>query len=308
MPPFVIYNPGAGSGATGRDWPAIAEALRAAVGPFESAATTASRHAARLAAAALTTGARTIIAVGGDGTLSEVVDGLMTSDNPDALRDVMVGLVPAGSGNDFARGLGIDSKEASYRRLHEARSRRLDIGRIHYRDDTGADAVRHFCNIASFGVSGAIARAVNARRSTWRFAAKAMYQFHTVAALLRYRICEARIEVDGHLDLTLPIAAVVIANGRFFGGGMKIAPQAEPDDGRFDVVVIRGRSKRELIAALRLCYTGAHVTHPAVRFERGARIVAAAPGADMLLEIDGETPGRLPARFEILPKALAVYC
>jgi YegS/Rv2252/BmrU family lipid kinase len=310
---FVVYNPRSAGGRTGGEWDHIAARIRNAIGSFEAAATRARDEATLFVREAVTAGASDVIAVGGDGTINEAINGLFRDDLsiPD---HVSFGFVAHGTGGDFRRTFRIaPGVEAACARLADGATRRIDLGRVTFVDDAGRPALRHFNNIASLGLSGATSRVVNdATVSRRLLGERALFHFHSVKELLRYRFPTVGLKVDG-VDIELgPIATVVVANGRYFGGGMLIAPDAKPDDGMFEVIIVRGKSKRELIAAMNLVYTGAHVNHPAVRIMRGRRIEVApiekTPARPIWLETDGESPGRLPARFEILPKALTLRC
>lgn len=311
---FVVYNPRSAGGRTGREWESIAARIRNAIGAFEAAATRARDEATRLVREAVAAGARDVIAVGGDGTINEAINGLFR-DDLSIPGDVSFGFVAHGTGGDFRRTFRIaQGVDAACARLAGGATRRIDLGRLSFVDDVGRPALRHFNNIASLGLSGATSRAVNdATLSRRLLGERALFHFHSVKELLRYRFPSVGLKVDG-VDIELgPIATVVVANGRYFGGGMLIAPAAEPDDGVFEIIIVRGRNKRELVAAMNLVYTGAHVNHPAVRVMRGRRIdvvPVATDGRDdpVLLEIDGESPGRLPASFEVLPGALNLRC
>jgi YegS/Rv2252/BmrU family lipid kinase len=309
---FVVYNPHSAGGRTGREWNRIAAHLRKAIGAFTDAATCARNEATLLVRNAIRQGARHIVAVGGDGTINEAINGLF-DDGLTIPPGIEFGFVAHGTGGDFRRTFDISSGiELACARLASGATRRIDLGRIRFVDDRGNVAVRHFNNIASLGLSGATARAVNnAAWSRGLLGEKALFHLHSVRELLRYRFAKVGLSVDGVPVELGPIATIVIANGRYFGGGMLVAPDALPDDGVFDLVVVRGKSKRELIAALNLVYTGRHVSHPAVTLMRGRKIEVVPLDqvqAPVLLEIDGESPGRLPASFEVLPSALTLRC
>ena len=139
-----------------------------------------------------------------------------------------------------------------------------------------------------------------------------LFMWHTIRELIRYRFQDVRIFVDGAPAIEARIAVAAAANGRYFGGGMMIAPQAEMDDGMFDFVIFKGAAKLTLIRDLRLLYSGSHVGHPAVTILRGRRIIVEPAGDPALnaalLDIDGESPGSIPVTFEVLPKAIKVIC
>jgi len=177
-------------------------------------------------------------------------------------------------------------------------------------DDHGALASRHFINIASLGLSGATDRAVNADKRKGRVSAKALFFWRTVAEFIRYRFQEVSISVDDGAPIEAKMALVAVANGRFFGGGMMIAPDAELADGQFDIVILRAAGKLGLIRDIRLLYGGRHRNHPAITILRGRKVVVEPLGDKdkngALVDIDGESPGRIPATFEMLPGALAL--
>ena len=240
--------------------------------------------------------------------MSEAVDGLLQAGATGGLQPELA-IVPVGTGSDLARGLGIAGEaEALARRIAGTKARAIDAGRVTFVDDAGALATRHFVNIASLGVSGPTDRAVNAAKSGGRMSGKAVFLWHTVRELIRYRFQAVRVTVDGGVPVEATIALVACANGRFFGGGMMIAPDASIDDGQLEVIVIRGASKLSLIADLRLVYSGAHRGRASCTFLRGRKVMVEPLGDTLengaLLDIDGESPGRIPATFEIIPAAI----
>lgn len=306
----VVVNPVAGSGRMKALWPEIHGALGDHFSDLHVVNTDAPGDAAGIARDFALDGMHLVIAVGGDGTVSETVDGLLQareSGGPAA----ELGIMPVGTGSDLARGLGIGgSVSALARRIAEARARPVDAGRVAFIDDHGALHTRHFINIASLGVSGPTDRAVNAAKSSQRMSGKMIFLWHTVRELIRYRFQQVRITVDEGEPVEATIALVACANGRYFGGGMMIAPDAATSDGLLEVIVVRGVSKLKLIADLRLVYSGAHKRLGSCIFMRGRKITVEPLGDGLangaLLDIDGESPGRIPATFEILPSAIKV--
>ena len=200
--------------------------------------------------------------------------------------------------------------EAAIRRMADSKGRKIDAGRVSYVDDHGALASRHFINLASLGVSGAIARAVNADQRKGRVSAKALFYWHTVAEFIRYRFQDVRITVDDGEPIEARVGLVAAANGKFCGGGMMLAPDAELDDGQFDIVILRAASKLGLVRDIRLLYGGQHRNHPAITILRGRKVTVEPIGnriaRPMLIEADGESPGQIPATFEILPGAITL--
>jgi YegS/Rv2252/BmrU family lipid kinase len=308
----VVVNPVAGSGRMRRELPLLRDALSEYFPDLDVRETQAPGDAAHLACMLAKEGAPLVIAAGGDGTVSEVVDGLLWARNEGGAA-TQLGILPVGTGSDLARGLGLSGElPALVKKLAESPGRKLDAGRVDYTDDHGALASRHFINITSLGLSGPTVRAVNAVKSSGRMSGKLVFLWHTIREMLRYRFQDVRITVDGGEPVEARIALVACANSRFFGGGMMIAPDAVPDDGLLEVVVVRGRSKLRLIADLRLLYSGAHKDNPACTFMRG-RTIRVEPLGDpdingALLDVDGESPGRIPATFTVMPGAITVRC
>ncbi len=170
-----------------------------------------------------------MIAAGGDGTLSEVADGLINAAAEG--QKAALGILPCGTGTDFARGIGLESDFATtIRRMAASQGRAIDAGRVSFVDDHGALASRHFINLASSGISGAVARAVNADARKGRVSAKALFYWHTVAEFIRYRFQDVRITVDDGEPIEARVGLVAAANGKFCGGGMMLAPDAVLDD------------------------------------------------------------------------------
>ena len=197
-------------------------------------------------------------------------------------------------------------------RIAAGKERQVDAGRVTFVDDEGKAAIRHFINIASLGLSGPTSRAVNRAKRSGKASGQMLFIWHTIRELIRYRFQDVRITVDGAPPIEARIAVVAAANGRYFGGGMMIAPGAELDDGLLDLVIFRGAAKLTLIKDMRLLYTGSHVNHPSVTILRGRRITVEPLGDPALntaqLDIDGESPGAIPATFETLPKAIRIIC
>jgi YegS/Rv2252/BmrU family lipid kinase len=260
--------------------------------------------AERLARGLADDGADLVVAVGGDGTIGEVAGGVLKSGRP----DTAFSFIATGTGCDFQRNfsLPVDPVSAVAHVMASA-IRRIDAGVLACHDESGNPITRHFANIASFGVSGQIVRAVNAARNGRRLPGPAVFLFHSMWQILRYRPCSVRLRLDGADVYESPITAVAVANGAWFGGGMQVAPGADLTDGFFDVVIMRGAPRFKVLTLLNSIYSGAHLKSPLVTTHR-ARCVEAWPiGKDAaLIDSDGEAPGQLPARFDILPSALSI--
>ena len=235
------------------------------------------------------------MAVGGDGTVNEVVQGLAGRDG------VELAVIPRGTGWDFVRTYGISKRfDDAVAVARDGTSRAIDLGRARYRSWEGAEAESYFANIASAGMSGAIAKRAN--ETSKALGGKVSYLWATLAVFARWRNDVVEVAVDGERRRGR-MHDVIVANGRYLGGGMMICPEAEPDDGLFDVLLIGDLTKRDLMLTLPKTYRGAHLPHPKAEALRGAHVEVDA-AEPLPIELDGEQPGTTPVRFEIVPQAL----
>jgi diacylglycerol kinase (ATP) len=303
MKPYLIVNPASAAGRTGRHFDAIARSVRANLGDFECAFTRSRGDGVRLAREARVAGAGLVVAVGGDGTASEVVDGLVESARPAA---PLFGFIPRGTGGDLRRTMGLAGDvDSAARALATGNEAVLDLGRITFAGPDGARQVRHFVNVAGFGVSGVVSGLVN--RGLKLPSGKLSFMLASARALLSWSDQPVRWRTDGGAWIEDRITALSVCNGRYFGGGMQVAPGARMDDGLFDVVVWKGLGIGDFVTKKRRLYDGTHVELPNTRVLR-AHTVEAEPleGAEVALDVDGEAPGFLPARIEILPGSLRI--
>ncbi len=312
MSAFVVVNPRSSNGRTGREWRETKPILSSIYPHMEVAFTRKRGDATALVSAALREGHSEIVAVGGDGTINEAVNGFFDA-NGSISPDAVFAFVTSGTGGDFKKAFGIeDNGPAAAVRLAHARARPIDVGQASFLTRNGVAQTRYFANICSFGLSGAIVHSVDRARIAKLFGGPFAFVFHSVLGLLFYRGRTVRLIVDDVFDETVTISTVAVANGISFGGGMLVAPDARPDDGMFDVVVVGQAPRRQMLADMSLIYTGEHLGNPNVRVVRGRKVVAApvaeTRGRSVLIETDGEGVGRLPATFEILPRALNVRC
>jgi YegS/Rv2252/BmrU family lipid kinase len=307
---FVVVNPHSAGGRTAREWPRIERALRSAYPHMRLAMTETRGDATLLVRHALREGHHEIVAVGGDGTINEAVNGLFDAEGL-IVPEVVFGFVSSGTDGDFARSFGLaPGHAAAIARLKEAAVHRIDVGRLSCVTLDGKSTVRYFANIGSFGLSGALANTGHTRLAKL-FGRRLARALHGLLVRLGHRNRAVRLRIDGEYDEITTISTVAVANGRFFGGGQRIAPQALPDDGLFDVIVMGGKPQVRAFTDMRKIHAG-EVTNPPVRALRGRRImavpVAETRGRPVLIEIDGECAGRLPATFELLPRALNLRC
>ena len=301
---LAIVNPRSRAGATARRWPAVEAKLRDALGPIEVERTRGPRDAERIAREGVRAGIELVVVAGGDGTLSEAAAGLLGAD---LARYAELAPLPLGTGGDFVRGLGVPSDlDAAIERIARGKVRRVDAGRVSFQDRGGRAASTWFLNIASAGISGLVTELVN--EAPKALGGRASFLIGTLRAITRWRAAPVRLRIDGELVHEGPLDLAAVANGSYFGGGMHVAPDAQPDDDCFDVVWIRGSSRWKLLRSLPTLYDGKHLALPEVSVRRGTRVEAEPlePGAEVWLEIDGEPPGRLPARFQLVPGALAL--
>jgi diacylglycerol kinase (ATP) len=292
---FVV-NPASGNGAAGKTWERTRELAAARGLDGDALVTEAPGHAVELARGAAESGARLVVAVGGDGTINEIVNGLLAA----GTSEVELAVVPRGTGDDFARTFGIPTDvESALAVAANGQARPVDVGRATYAVD-GGTAERYFANFAGAGISGAIAR--RGARTSRRLGAKAAYMWATVAVFLRWSSVPMRIELDGETREGR-MFEVVVSNGMYAAGGMKIAPEARPDDGQFDAVLIGDVSKADFVTTFPKIYRGRHTSHPKIEVVR-ASTVAVDASQPLPVVLDGEQPGTTPARFEIVPRAL----
>ncbi|HEY9854550.1 MAG TPA: diacylglycerol kinase family protein [Stenomitos sp.] len=295
-----IVNPRSANGATGARWPALERYLRDRGLAGETCYTTGPGDARRFAAEALRAGARLVVAVGGDGTINEVVNGFFDAGHP---ADSELGILPCGTGGDLIRTLGIarDPYRAA-EHLRQGKARRIDVGRARFRAD-GETVERHFLNIAEAGLGGAVVDRVN--RTSKAFGGFVSFLVGTLATFATYQPAEITLTVEGGVPQRLRAWNVVVGNGRYFGGGMRILPGAEPDDGLFDVMVVGDVPRRALFANVVALYRGTHLHQAGVQHFR-AREVTVEAARPLLLDLDGEQPGTSPVTFQLLPGVLNV--
>lgn len=300
----LIVNPSAAAGRAGRQWKHLSELVRARFGELPIHETTHPGHAVELARSLVESGVEGILVVGGDGTNNEVVDGIMkASPDPEA---VTLGQIPLGTGGDFRRSLlhSRTSTEA-VRSLPDAPTAGCDVGRIQFLDHDGQPAVRHFLNVASFGIGGVVDRIVN-DTPKW-LGGKLSFYLGTLRALVQYQPTRCGLRIDDEYVGEFEVTGVFVANGRYNGGGMQIAPDALVDDGLFDVVVLPRYSLLRSVRSMPLVYSGRHVEMESVRVFRAKKVEAHPIGDSVgLLDVDGEPPGRIPATFTICPRAIRV--
>lgn len=300
----VVVNPASANGRTGRRWPELAARLRAQVGDFEVAFTERPRQAGSLVADALRRGHTRIVSVGGDGTHNEVVNGLFAPDVD--CGGVTLAVVPTGTGGDLRRTLGLSNDAIEAIEAIGRDVRRVDAGKLEYTAHDGSIESSYFINIASFGIGGLVDKLVN--NSSKALGGKISFLWGTARAAIRYKNQPVRLVLDDGAPIKRTINNVAIANARYFGGGMKIAPEADMTDGVFDVVVVGDLGTLDMARGMASIYRGEHIGRKGIESFRARAIHAEPvdPDAEVLIDMDGEQPGRLPATFTIVPSAFSV--
>ena len=307
--PLVIVNPKSASGSTRDKWSATASDLRAHFGPFSVAFTKSVGDGILIAERAAREGRKFIIACGGDGTINEVANGIMLSG-----EDVELGVLPSGTGGDFRRTIGLPNgnREAAMA-LRDGETRHIDVGHVGFTDHDGNPAERYFLNVSSAGLAANIIKRVKSTKAfDWlpieSLRGKANFAVSTLQQVLDLSPVMLKVKFDDQDAKKLQTIAFCVANSRYFGGGMFIAPDAKINDGKLDVINIGDIGTARILLNAYTLYRGTHVDLTEVNSTTATRIEisSADPNVDIEIETDGELPGRLPAIYSILPDALKV--
>lgn len=296
----VIVNPASASGSTGRQWSRNELLLRNLLPPFEAWLTTHPGHGRELAQKAVDLGFATIAVHGGDGTINEVVNGLLTGTE----NETSLALLPNGTGADLVRTLGIShSLLKAARQALQGSPQPIDIGQTRFTDLEGRPARRYFANVTDVGFGGDLVRYVNGHAK--KLGGKLSFLQGLLVTLFRYQNKNIGVTLDDREKLEIRASSIVVANGQYFGGGMWVAPEARLNDGLFEVVIVGDVSRTDVLANTRRLYQGTLAEHPKVKTFK-AKTVELTSEEEVLIDLDGELVGRLPARFQILPQKLSV--
>jgi YegS/Rv2252/BmrU family lipid kinase len=307
--PIIIVNPNSAGGSTRDRWSQIASDLRSHFGPFRVALTKKQGDGTELAKKFIESGTGFIIACGGDGTINEVANGILQTG-----RDVELGIMPAGTGGDFRRTIGLASspREAA-RQLREGKTKLIDVGKVTFLDHQGNPASRFFLNVASIGLSASINKRVKQKGDfQWIpsevIRGKTKFALSTLEEILEKEFKTVAVKIDKREEKTLNTINFCVCNARFFGGGMKIAPQAKLNDGYFNLVNIGDLNTGKILLNGYKLYNGTHMDLSEVKSKLVKRIEIRPQNENEVINIetDGELPGKLPATFEIIPKALKI--
>ncbi len=295
----VIVNPRAGAGATAKRWPRVKEALRQSGVRFDYELTEAPGHATELARIAVGEGYKLVVSVGGDGTMNEIVNGLYKLG---ADSDVMLGIISTGTGSDYIRSLGIPrSFKDACQRLYKPEKKVVDLGMVEYMAN-GQKVKRIFVNFTGLGFDAEVVKIITQR---FKFLGGTLfYLVGVLACLMLNRNKNITLNIDGEIS-ERSVREVLVCNGKYGGGGMIPAPDADVADGLLDVLIIDNASKADLLWSLPRIYKGTHLTHPKVTVKKARKIEIDA-GDELLVQADGELLGKAPARLWVLPAALTV--
>ena len=299
---LVIANPMARHGFVGAHWPELSTRIRKALGPVELQLTESRGDGLRMGKEAIANGVRTIVSFGGDGTHSEVVDGIMQSG---VNQEVTLGVLHAGTGGDFRKMIpGAEVLESACTVIRDKPAVPIDVGWVQYVHDEGHTQGRFFLNIASMGMGGLVDRFVAESKS--KGSGKAKYFKAVLRAQQQYKPARIQLRIDGKDEGEHDISNLCVCNGRWAGGGMMFAPQARVSDGMFDVILLRATSTLRGLPVMLGLYKGTHVRSSIVSTYRGRRVEAEMLANTAWMDIDGEAPGIGPANFKVHERALRV--
>jgi diacylglycerol kinase (ATP) len=296
----IIVNPAAGAGKTGKYWPDIKSVLKKVGLRFEHDITEAPGHAIELAKNAVKKGYRVVVPVGGDGTINEVVNGIYSSGS---IKDVSMAIIGTGTGGDYIRTIGVprDFHYACERLVNHPAKMNVDLGSVeHLRN--GQKEIRLFANFAGLGFDAEVVRATTLKYK--KMGSLPSYLAGLLTTLVGYHNQPVIMKTDGRVE-ERKICTAMMNIGKYGGGSMFIAPNADIKDGLFDVVVVGDVSKPDLLVSFPRIYKGTHLTHPKISIEH-AREVEIISKKGIALQADGELIGESPARFTILPSAMTI--
>lgn len=298
----LVVNPASGNGATGKRFPVMAEIIKQEGLSFVHRLTESPGHATEITRHFLQEGHDLIIAVGGDGTTNEVLNGFFDRSGAAIRPSAAISFISGGTGRDLIRTVGIPVDTASaVRHIINSEVHPIDLGRVSYLTKDGLQQSRYYINVAGLGLDGATVDRVN--RTSKALGGFISFLWATIATLALYKNQKMQIIVDEQEICNEPVTVVVFGNGQYFGGGMHIAPNASVDDGLLDIIILRDLSKLNLLLSLPRVYKGSHLTHGRITSLRGKKVRVFADQT-ALLDLDGEQPGSAPIELEIIPHAI----
>jgi diacylglycerol kinase (ATP) len=310
--PVVIINPQSAGGSTRAAWPKIASELATHFGPYTCKFTESPGDAIELASAAARKGIKLIIACGGDGTISEVANGILSSG-----ADAELGILPSGTGGDFRKTIGIPNRVSDAALiLKTGHTCFIDVGRIAFINEAGDHEGRYFLGVASFGMSADVIARLKEDGPRWLpskekwLGGRLSFAYAMLQTVMKTDMTRVIVQLDDAPERLMTVTNLCVANARYFGGGMKIAPAAKIADGKFDVISIGDLGAGRIVLNAPRLYAGAHLGMPEVGHALARMVTARAVDVKsrVAIEVDGELPGYLPATFHVLSNALRVRC
>jgi diacylglycerol kinase (ATP) len=301
----VIVNPFSARGKTGKRWNDIKEVINHYFKEFKYIFTEKPRQATEIARDLLTQGFDLLIGVGGDGTLNEITNGYFHKNTHQTINgEASLGIIPSGTGSDFIRFLRIPREfNRSVALIKNSGIRKIDVGKITYKSSAAEETSRYFINVASFGLGAEVVRNLYAIPAGKR--GPLSYYMGMLSTIRTYQSKRVKVVVDDSEEISDRFLIGAVANGRIFGGGMMIAPEAEADDGYFDLVLARDMKKLEIVKNSRLLYTGKISKHPKVMVKK-VRNIKVYPAEDeneaVNIEYDGEVGEAIPVEFQIIER------
>jgi YegS/Rv2252/BmrU family lipid kinase len=300
---YTIINPVSSNGKTGKRWPAYEKKFKAAEINLEIEETLYPGHAVNLTKTALNNGYQTIMAVGGDGTVNEIVNGFFY-DGELINKEAVLLVFSQGTGSDYIKSLGLNKNVETVIDTYKEYERKwVDIGKMKYLDFDQKPVERYFVNEADVGIGGETVEYVN--RSSKVFGGLLTYLFGAIRTVLKYENKDMELKVDGKVIKDGMTNSVMVSLGKYFAGGMPIAPQAVIDDGLFDIIILGNLTKIETLLNLYRAYKGTHIDYHKIDYLKGEK-VSIQSSDRVLIDVDGESAGMLPVEFKILKRALPV--
>lgn len=300
---LAVINPSSSNGNTGKEWPQFEKIIRESGIELDIEYTKYPLHATEITRNALKIGYNIIISVGGDGTMNEVLNGFFENEKQ-INKNAYLAIFSRGTGCDLVRTLGIEkSVENIIKVLKNKKFISCDVGKCSFVDYSGEKVTRYFLNISDVGIGGETTYRVNKNSK----ALKGFLSFliGTISTIAVYKNKKLDIVIDDKIIINEKINSIIVANGRYFGGGMHIAPLAKIDDGLFDIIVLGNFSKIEMILNFPKIYKETHMTHPKVKRYTGENIKISS-SEKVMIELDGEQPGTIDAEYQIIPRGVNV--
>ena len=300
---FFIVNPVSAGQKTLKEWPSFEQHLKENGYKFDWIFTEYPEHATIITREVIKSGYNLVVSVGGDGTMNEVLNGFFENGNI-INAEAKLAVFARGTGCDFIRSFGIKRGFENFVKVLEKNEvQKLDVGKVSFLHTSGQAVTKYFLNISDVGLGGETTRRVNKTKKHLKgFLA---FLIGAMLTILKYRNKTIKLEIDGEVIKNEKINSVIVANAKYFGGGMYISPNSEVNDGLLDIIVIGDFKTLELIRDFHLIYNGKHLTHQKICHYRGKKVkITSEPVA--LLEFDGEQQGTTPAEFEIIGQAVKV--